>query len=511
MDMSATNLIGMAVFTVLLLALAIWAQSFRKQARDIIGNRNIFLGVSGALVLVCLAALVYRGTTTGFNMGMDFTGGTVIEVGFYDNLPSLTTQKITTAIEEVAPDLKEPQVQLEENVTHRPNLDLGSPSPEASATPAGDATGITVTPAGSPTDLMQASPSASPAASASPEASASPAASPASSGSPQGFRGEAVTVQLSPAPEASASATSSASPAPSASAAPTAATINPSPVAPYKKAIIRLGRKGGEFKALTTSEITEFLNKLQGKLGRLTNPPFSIESNDPVIGKELLNSGVLALLIALGLQLVYITFRFGNQVRYGIAADVALVHDIIIMVGFYVLFNRQIDSPFLAALLTVIGYSVMDSIVIFDRIRENVKLNRKADFEQVVNKSVNETMTRSINTLMTVLLCLFALYFFGEITLRNFAFALLVGITSGGYSSIFIASPILVMWDRMAKSREAEQAQQRRAQMAQPRAGTAAPPEKAVEEEPEEAVEESGSTQRPRPARRRSGARRRSR
>ncbi|MHB2021080.1 MAG: protein translocase subunit SecF, partial [Candidatus Xenobia bacterium] len=343
----------------------------------------------------------------------------------------------------------------------------------------------------------------SPAANGSPAANASPAAtaSPASSGSPQGrLNGGAVEVQLTPAPSASAS------PAASASAAAPAASAPPN--ATFKKAIIRLGKKGGVYEPLTPVEISSLLTRLQGKLGRLTNPPLSIESNDPVIGKELLSSGLYALGIALILQLFYITFRFGNQWSYGIAADIALVHDIIIMVGFYILFNRQIDSPFLAALLTVIGYSVMDSIVIFDRIRENVKLNRKANFEETVNKSVNETMTRSINTLMTVLLCLFALYFFGEVTLRNFAFALLVGITSGGYSSIFIASPILVVWDKKAKLREAEMARERRvALVSQPKASSAGE-EKAVEEEEAEEPDTT-PTQNRRPTRRRSGARRR--
>jgi len=132
----------------------------------------------------------------------------------------------------------------------------------------------------------------------------------------------------------------------------------------------------------------------------------------------------------------------------------ALVHDVIMMVGLYAFFGREADSPFLAALLTVIGYSVMDSIVIFDRIRENLKSSSRASFETVVNQSVLQTMTRSINTLMTVLFTLLALYFFGGETLKNFAFALLIGVTSGAYSSIFIASPLLVIWEKWSRARE---------------------------------------------------------
>jgi len=166
----------------------------------------------------------------------------------------------------------------------------------------------------------------------------------------------------------------------------------------------------------------------------------------PSLSKEYLNRSLWALVIALVLQLLYIAFRFGNQLRYGIVADIALVHDVLVMVGIYAIANRKADDAFLAALLTVIGYSVMDSIVIFDRIRENGKVMPDVPYDQMVNTSLLQTMTRSVNTLATVLITLFALYFFGGDTLKNFAFALLVGVTSGAYSSIFIASPLLVMW-----------------------------------------------------------------
>ena len=175
----------------------------------------------------------------------------------------------------------------------------------------------------------------------------------------------------------------------------------------------------------------------------------------PSLSKEYLNKSLWALVIALVLQLVYIAFRFGNQLRYGIIADIALVHDVFVMVGIYAIANRKADDAFLAALLTVIGYSVMDSIVIFDRIRENTKLMPDMPYDQMVNTSLLQTMTRSVNTLATVLITLFALYFFGGDTLKNFAFALLVGVTSGAYSSIFIASPLLVMWKRVEQRRRA--------------------------------------------------------
>lgn len=446
--LGATNVAGMAVFTVLLVALALWAQSFRKQPRNIIGSRRIFLTISGVLILICIGGMVYRQLNGGYNLGMDFTGGTVIEVGFYEHTDTLTTHKIAEAIMQVDPTLKEPQVQLEEQVLRGGGQSApaagGSPaapasaSPGPSASPAGKSQGWR--PMGSVPVQLEASPAAG--------ASAAPSMNPATG---------------SPAAPASASAAVTSSPASSESASPTATATPAAPTGSYLPAIIRLGKKN--YEPLKSTEIDELLAKLGPVLGR-TTAPLSVDSISPIIGSELFKSGMLAILIALGLQLIYITLRFGNQWSYGIAADVALVHDLIIMMGFYVIFNRQIDSPFLAAILTVIGYSVMDSIVIFDRIRENVRLNRKADFEEVVNKSVNETMTRSINTLMTVLLCLFALYFLGESTLRNFAFALLVGITSGAYSSIFIASPILVMWDKASRRRESAAVAQRRANLA---------------------------------------------
>ena len=171
-----------------------------------------------------------------------------------------------------------------------------------------------------------------------------------------------------------------------------------------------------------------------------------ITSVGPSLSKEYLNKSLAALVIALLLQLLYIAFRFGNQLRYGIVADIALIHDVLVMVGIYAIANRKADDAFLAALLTVIGYSVMDSIVIFDRIRENGRVMPDVPYDKMVNASLLQTMTRSVNTLATVIIVLLALLLFGGDTLKNFAFALLVGVTSGAYSSIFIASPLLVIW-----------------------------------------------------------------
>lgn len=242
-----------------------------------------------------------------------------------------------------------------------------------------------------------------------------------------------------------------------------------SPVPLLKDSLIQLESKPpaiGESKAPQTLVLIRSQNLTQDEIhavdDALKNKFTQVDVRQsqtigPTIGKELQKNAVVAIFIALALQLIYITLRFGWNFNYGFAADLALLHDVMIMVGLYAFFGRDADSPFLAALLTVIGYSVMDSIVIFDRIRENLKTSSRASFETVVNQSILQTMTRSINTLMTVLFTLFALYYFGGETLKNFAFALLIGVTSGAYSSIFIASPLLVIWEKWSREREKRQ------------------------------------------------------
>ncbi|MBR4153009.1 MAG: protein translocase subunit SecF [Selenomonadaceae bacterium] len=161
-----------------------------------------------------------------------------------------------------------------------------------------------------------------------------------------------------------------------------------------------------------------------------------------VIGGELILNAVLALVISWVLIILYVAYRF--EFRFGIAAVLALVHDILIVLAFFSFTQRQIDSSFVAALLTVVGYSINDTIVIFDRIRENLKLHfrRGGDVVNLVNRSVYQTLTRSIYTVFTCLFTTFALFFFGGETTKDFAFALIVGFSSGCYSSIFIAGPL---------------------------------------------------------------------
>ncbi|HEY5427197.1 MAG TPA: protein translocase subunit SecF [Candidatus Tumulicola sp.] len=172
----------------------------------------------------------------------------------------------------------------------------------------------------------------------------------------------------------------------------------------------------------------------------------SVTAVGPSLGREYLIKGLWALVIALSIQFLYIAFRFGWNYIFGLVTVIALVRDAAMMIGIYALADRRADDAFLAAVLTVIGYSVMDTIVILDRIRENTKLMAGAPYETIVNESIKQTMTRSFNTLATVVITLVALLALGGVSLKNFAFALLVGIVSGGYHSIFFSAPLVLQF-----------------------------------------------------------------
>jgi preprotein translocase subunit SecF len=177
----------------------------------------------------------------------------------------------------------------------------------------------------------------------------------------------------------------------------------------------------------------------------------AVESIGPKIGAELRNKAVLATLYALGGMLVYIAFRF--EWIYGLAAVVATFHDVLITLGLFSLFNKEISLNVVAALLTLVGYSMNDTIVVFDRIRETVKQGRRGSFEGVVNESVNRTLSRTVLTSGLTFISAIALLLFGGQVLHGFSFALVCGIIVGTYSSIFVASPILIFWRNFAEKR----------------------------------------------------------
>ena len=329
---------------------------FRNLNWDIIGQRRYWFGLSGAIIIAGIIALIIH---HGLPLGLSFTGGTVIDVKFSQSVTETQVKDALRGIEVV------------------------------------DKPGITPQQVASNAELR---------------AALAP------------LRNGEANVQLASKPEDKA--------------------LNDRAIISSQSTI---SDPGPVYDALDRAE----LHTDRGQS--------AITSVGPSLSKEYLNKSLAALVIALLLQLLYIAFRFGNQLRYGIVADIALVHDVLVMVGIYAIANRKADDAFLAALLTVIGYSVMDSIVIFDRIRENTRLMPEMPYDKMVNTSLLQTMTRSVNTLVTVVIVLVALLLFGGDTLKNFAFALLVGVISGAYSSIFIASPLLVIWKNYDRRKYASQ------------------------------------------------------
>ena len=173
------------------------------------------------------------------------------------------------------------------------------------------------------------------------------------------------------------------------------------------------------------------------------------------MGAELLMNAAIATLLSWLLIVAYVSFRF--EFRFGIAAVLALVHDVLVVLGVFSILQKQVDSSFVAALLTIVGYSINDTIVIFDRIRENLRLHfrRGGDIVELANRSIYQTLTRSLYTVLTVLFTTCALYWFGGDTTKDFSFALLIGFFSGCYSSIFVASPLWVTlrnWNEAKKA-----------------------------------------------------------
>ncbi len=194
----------------------------------------------------------------------------------------------------------------------------------------------------------------------------------------------------------------------------------------------------------------ENLTKELGKILLTQHPEFEIrriESIGPKVGDELKISAVQAILIALGLVLLYITIRF--QWRQGVSAIIALVHDVLIIVGIFSILEKEFTLTVVAALLTVVGYSLNDTIVVFDRIRENLGKYRKKSLEETINLSITETLTRTLITSGTTLLVVLALFILGGEIIHDFAFALLLGVLIGTYSSIYVASPVALFLTKL--------------------------------------------------------------
>jgi preprotein translocase subunit SecF len=371
---------------------------------DIVGRRRWYFLFSAIITIPGLIFIILTplaGGQAGLRFSIDYTGGTRWEIRFQD--PAVTADQIKAVL--VAQGLDDSIVSNATNgffdIRTRP-INLATPPP---------------TPTPAPT--LQVSPS--------PEASA--AGSPGASGSA--------------APSGSAGPSGSAEPSPSTSASP-----SPSPTAVA----------GGDLP--TSGKLGEVVAALQAGLGPIVEQRV-LTTIGPVVSSDLINQAFLLILVGTLGILLWITFRF-HDVKFGVTAIVALLHDVLVIVGLFAIlgtfFGIEIDALFVTAMLTVIGFSVHDTIVVFDRIRENKARHAGESFDRIVNHSILQTLGRSISTSFTVAITLLALLLFGGAAIRTFVLALLVGIISGTYSSIFNAAPLLVVWQEWEDRRKARQA-----------------------------------------------------
>jgi preprotein translocase SecF subunit len=386
---------------------------------DWVGHRHygyIFSGVLTVLCLIFLAMTFIPNAGLGLQFSIAYTGGTVWEVHFDGETPD--PNEVRAILEDLghagsdvaitgSSEREYVLIRTEALTLVAPTVTEGSAAAAAEASLAADA-------------------------SLAPEASAAAAeASPAA---------DATAAAASPAPEASAGA--EAAPDPDASTAP-AVTTDDGPVAGVPTE--------GEFGALATA--------LQERFGRIDEVRQQ-DSVGAVVSAELIQQTFLLIIFAsLGIM-AWISFRF-RDVRMGVTAVVALIHDVIVVVGLFAILGTltglQIDALFVTAMLTVIGFSVHDTIVVFDRVRENRARYVGDTLPLIVNHSITQTLGRSITTSLTLILTLMALFVFGGEAIRPFTLALLIGVTTGTYSSVFVAVPLFLdwhLWDDRRKARQ---------------------------------------------------------
>ena len=376
---------------------------------DIVGKRNLWFAVSAILTIPGVIFILLG----GLRPSIDFTGGTEWEVRYADQ-PSAAEMTsglaelgyedaLVTQLPEGFLRIRTEPIDLLPPETAAPSASAGASSESPSASVDASATG-------------SAQPSGS--ASVEPSASVQASASVQPSGSIPASAEPAASVPASAEPSGSASASTAASPSAEPSSAPIA--------------------EGTEFADLE--------DELENRFG--PGEPRSLRTVGPIIGADLIRSS--AILIGIGelFILAYLWMRFGF--RFGTAAIIALLHDVLLVVGTFAIlgyfFGVEFDALFVTALLTIIGFSVHDTIVVFDRIRENRIRHSTESFGAIVNHSILQTAGRSIITSLTVLVTLGALLLLGPPTIRTFTLALLLGVVSGTYSSIFNASQILVAW-----------------------------------------------------------------
>ncbi|MFA5527643.1 MAG: protein translocase subunit SecF [Peptostreptococcales bacterium] len=211
------------------------------------------------------------------------------------------------------------------------------------------------------------------------------------------------------------------------------------------ESIITVGKDNTEImiktsKPLSNEERTEIFNKVAGEYNLEYDNLLAADQFSASVGEEIQKKAVIAVIIASVGILIYITIRF--EIKFAVAAIIALLHDVLVMIAFYGLFRIPINSSFIAAILVIVGYSINDTIVIFDRIRENAHHYKKNRMEELVDTSINQSLTRSINTSLTALIAVLCVFILGVESIREFTLPIIAGLIAGTYSSIFIASPI---------------------------------------------------------------------
>jgi len=387
---------------------------------DLIGKRRWFYIVS---LLITIPGLIFilltpiSGGKVGLQFSIDFTGGTVWEIHFKDGTPtSLAVQEVMAA--------------------------QGLPG-SAAITTSGDKEYVLIRTIQIGLAEFPATPSPQPSASAAPSGSAGASGSPAASGSP------GASITPTPAPSAtatpSASASAAASPSPSAAASPSASpAVSPSP-----------SPTANPIGLPTEGRLADLRFALEDEFGPIDEVRQEA-SIGPIISGELTWQALILFIVGSIGILSWMTFRFADF-RMGVSALVALVHDIIVVVGIFAVlgtfFHLEIDALFVTAMLTVIGFSVHDTIVVFDRVRENRIRHAGEPFSAIVNHSLLQTVGRSLNTSLTTIMVLTALLLFGPHSITSFVFAMVIGIISGTYSSIFNASALLVTWHEWSEER----------------------------------------------------------
>jgi preprotein translocase SecF subunit len=413
---------------------------------DVIGKRRWFFAFSLLITipgLIFILLTPFSGGKAGLKFSIDYTGGTVWTIRFAD--ASVTAGEVQSELAALGhPDAE--VVQTGQGLQIRLTTVQALASSAPTATPV-----VTLAPSPSASPVESAAASTGPSGSAV-TASASLSAS-SSAPAPSGSAGASAATAAAASPESTTPSGGSSSPSAAPSAAPSAsASAGPG-------ASASLPPVAGNTTIPTSGELGRIATALQARFGPIA------EQNDlttigAVVSSDLIQQALILILVGSAGILLWVTFRF-RDVKFGVTALIALLHDVIVVVGTFAilgtLFGVQINALFVTAMLTVIGFSVHDTIVVFDRVRENKARHVGEPFAEIVNHSLLQTFGRSITTSLTVVLTLLALLLFGGAATSEFVLALLIGIISGTYSSIFNASPLLVVWQEWEDRRKGRQ------------------------------------------------------